>query len=206
MLSNVELQKELEAIDPDRRLVVMPLLDRGQIGSASIDLRLGTEFIEVERLANEMIDPFAEDVPKVGTDRSTVIGLGESLILHPGQFVLGCSLEFIRLPSHLAGQVLGRSSWGRLGLVVATAVTVQPGFAGVLTLELENLGTVPIKLYPGLRIAQLSVWRLGEPTSKPYFKKDAKYTAPIGPQSSRLGWEASEVARLRRVGARLAGQ
>ncbi len=89
---------------------------------------------------------------------------------------------------------MGRSSWGRVGLIVATAVTVQPGYGGCLTLEIQNLGSVPIKLYPGLRVAQLMLWKTQAPTKKPY-SKTAKYDAPLGPESSRIGWEKDEVER-----------
>jgi dCTP deaminase len=87
------------------------------------------------------------------------VSLGSSIILHPHKLMLGETLEFVRLPFDVVGYVVGRSSWGREGLVVATAIGVHPGFAGPITLELVNLGEVPICLYPGDLIAQLFLHR-----------------------------------------------
>ena len=184
------------------RLIVEPLLDDEQVGPSSVDLRLGTEFIEERRLAQEAIDPFADwpSSPALRQDR-VVIPFGNHLALHPGQFVLGSSLEFIRLPTYLAGQVLGRSSWGRVGLIVATAVTVQPGFAGCLTLELVNMGTVPIAIYPGLRVAQLMVFKLEGRGD--YQTGVEKYDNPLGPESTKVGWEAKELELIRQVADRM---
>jgi dCTP deaminase len=185
------------------RLVVTPLLDESQIGPASIDLRLGTHFLEVHRLEQGVLDPEADEAAvDVRREEPVVVPLGQHLWLHPGHFVLGSTLEFIRMPNHLVGQVLGRSSWARLGLIVATAVLVQPGWPGVLTLELSNIGDVPLRVFPGERIAQLMVFNLSEETSQPY-DKGAKYVAPIGPEESRLGLEADDRQRLREIGTRL---
>lgn len=142
------------------RLVVTPILDQNtQISdsSAAIDIRLGTKFI-VPKKANvayidigdpTFLEKFAQSVETV------YVPYGEALTLHPGHFVLGNSLEYFRFPPNLSGYVVSRSSWGRLGLVVATAIGIHPGFFGVLSLELSNSGEVPISLYPGLAIAQV---------------------------------------------------
>lgn len=185
-----------------KRLVVTPLLDPGQVGPGSIDLRLGTEFIEPDRRTRGIIDPYAPENLSA-SDRETYVPLGERLVLHPGQFVLGATLEFVRLPANLGAQVLSRSSWGRLGLLVATAVAVQPGFAGCLTLELVNAGNVPISLRPGLRVAQLQVWSSSEPTAMPYATGAENYKAPLGPESARLAWESGELDRIKAIGKRL---
>jgi dCTP deaminase len=204
-LSHQELAEALRMQPLHTRLVVAPLLDEAQVGPASIDLRLGTEFIETHRLRKGLLDPFKESASaQEDREERVLVALGDHLMLHPGQFVLGSTLEFIRMPTHMVGQVLGRSSWARLGLTVATAVVVQPGFGGVLTLELVNMGNVPMKLRPGLRIAQLMVWHLGQPTVKAY-EPAAKYSSPIGPEPSRLGWEGGERERLIRLG-RLLGR
>jgi deoxycytidine triphosphate deaminase len=125
------------------------------------------------------------------------VPLGEGLWLHPHQFVLGTTLEFIRIPLTCAAYVLGRSSWGRLGLLVATAVMIQPGFSGAITLELENVGESPIKLYPGLKIAQLAVHSLPDETQYPYRKK---YLSPTGPQASRLIGKQDEPTKVKKLG------
>jgi len=83
------------------------------------------------------------------------VPFGRRIVIHPHQFMLAASLEYLRLPSDLMAYVIGRSTWGRLGLIVATAIGIQPGFAGTLTLELRNLGETPLALWPGQAIAQL---------------------------------------------------
>lgn len=80
----------------------------------------------------------------------------DRIMLHPNQFILGSTLEYVKLPEDVIAYIIGRSSWGRLGLIIATATLINPGFAGVITLELTNVGEVPISLFPGLRIAQIS--------------------------------------------------
>ncbi|MFZ6003077.1 MAG: dCTP deaminase [Actinomycetota bacterium] len=205
-LSHQALEAALRMQPLEKRLVVAPLLDEEQIGPGTIDLRLGTEFIETHRLRKGVLDPLDDDEPLEGErEERVVVPLGDHLMLHPGQFVLGSTLEFVRMPTHMIGQVLGRSSWARLGLIVATAVVVQPGFGGVLTLELVNMGNVPMKLRPGLRVAQLMVWMLDEPTDKPY-QPSSKYGSPIGPEPSRLGWESGERDRLIKLGRLLSRQ
>ena len=197
MLDNQSLVALLNNPELEHRLVITPLLDRAQVGPASIDLRLGTEYLETPRTERGVADPF---VP--AEDRRFVVPFGENLVIHPGQFLLGSTFEYIRMPSSHAGQVLNRSSWARSGLLVATAVTVQPGFGGTLTLELVNMGSVPLRLHTGSRIAQLVVWTLAQATEHPY-DASPKYDAPLGPQSSRLDREVEEEQRLDAVHRRL---
>lgn len=187
------------------RLLITPLLDPKQIGAGTVDLRLGTEFLEVDRSGQQLLDALDPQTTaqERQRERRTVVALGQGLALHPGQFVLGSTLEFLHLPSDLVGQVLSRSSWGRLGLLVTTAATVQPGYRGVLTLELVNHGDVPIMLRPGSRVAQLQLWQAPEPTSSPY-PRNGRYRVPTGPESSRLEAEADEAARLAGIGRYLA--
>jgi dCTP deaminase len=207
LLLREQLLEAMAAESVGDRLVITPLLDEAQVGSGSIDLRLGTEFIETERRAEAVVDPYDPGQGKLKPpDRIDFVPLGQHLVLHPGQFLLGATLEFIRLPAHLGAQVLSRSSWGRLGLLVATAVVVQPGFAGSLTLELVNTGNVPIRLHPGLRVAQLQVWSAGTPTMQTYATGSEKYRAPLGPESNKLAWESDELDRLRRIGDALLGR
>lgn len=200
-LTDAGIRALLGEEDPDQRLVITPLLDSDrQIGPGSVDLRLGTEFLETPRQASAFIDPFdtAPQQGRLAADLRTYVPLGDPYVLHPGQFALGSTLEFVVLPPHVTGQVLSRSSWGRLGLLVATAVAVQPGFRGSLTLELVNAGTVPIVLRPGLRIAQLQLWSAVEAAANPY-AASGKYRAPLGPESNRLAWEDDERRRLKAI-------
>jgi dCTP deaminase len=184
------------------RLVVMPLLDRSQIGEASLDVRLGTRFHILRRTQESGLDPrtAAQSSVERGQDE-VVAAIGEPLWLHPGQFMLGATLEYFRFPRDLAADVVGRSSWGRLGLLVATAVMVQPGYRGTLTLELVNHGDGPIALYPGSRIAQLAIHPVLEPPETPYA---GKYIGPTGPQVSHLAREREEIEALRRTAQRFA--
>jgi dCTP deaminase len=204
-LIHEDIVRLLDHEDVTKRLVITPLLDRErQIGPGSIDLRLGTEFLEVPRQDNQSIDPFGgEDQGHLGeAERKSYVPLGDKYIIHPGQFVLGATLEFLVMPADLTGQVLSRSSWGRLGLLVATAVAVQPGFKGVLTLELVNTGSIPIVLRPGLRVAQLQLWSARKATELPYGAQ-GKYNAPLGPESNRLAWEDSEREVLHAISNRM---
>jgi dCTP deaminase len=156
VLTTRELLRRLEPTDPDP-LVVAPLLIRDEQvrdGQASIDVRLGLQFRVADTTVEGVVDTL--DADSRSTTRAPIRRwLGEYIVLQPHQFMLGETLEFIRLPRDLMAYVVGRSSWGRHGLVVATAVGVHPGFSGVVTLELRNLGEVPLALYPGDTIAQL---------------------------------------------------
>jgi dCTP deaminase len=190
------------------RLVVAPLLENRQVGPASIDLRLGTDFLFLKRRDMAGLDPsqLRADVGAEMVHELVSVPIGSSLWLHPQQFVLGSTLEFVRMPSGLAGFLLGRSSWARLGLIVETAGLVQPGFAGTLTYELVNTGDSPIRLYPGLRVAQLAVHRLEKPTSHSYRGDEEhppKYVAAIGPGESRLAWEETEISKVLELGEAL---
>ena len=206
ILFHEDLLIEMQREEIEDRLVVTPLLDPAQVGSGTIDLRLGTEFLETSRSTRQIVDPLAPEDSAAnrdfGPEGRVYVPLGDGYVLHPGQFLLGSTLEFIQFPPGIGGQVLGRSSWGRLGLLVATAVVVQPGFQGVLTLELVNTGNIPIMLCPGLRVAQLQIWRATQPTSHPY-SLDGKYTMPLGPQSPKLAWESGERDQLTEISDRM---
>lgn len=200
MLAHESLIEALDTSDEDRQLIIAPLLDRDQVGSSSIDMRLGTEFLQISRTTQGILDPFAEH-----DEQRIVVPFGEGLVIHPGQFLLGSTLEFLCVPTCLGGQVLTRSSWARNGLVVATAVTVHPGFRGSLTLELVNMGTVPLQLRTGTRIAQLVLWELAGAATMQAYPVAGKYRDPIGPESSRLDRERDEHDRIIRVGRALFG-
>jgi dCTP deaminase len=137
------------------RLVITPLFRREQIGPASIDVRMGNEFISTRRGNIESIDEGKLNENAKGRyQHRHFVDLGERFVLHPHELVLASTMEWFRLPTHIAGYVTSRSRWGRRGLIVATAVSVHPGFSGTITLELLNVGEVPIILYPGLCVAQ----------------------------------------------------
>ena len=127
-------------------------------GTASVDLRLGTWIVSLRQSRISKLGVSNEKDNNPGENRLTrqyYVPFGKSFILHPKYFVLGVTLEWMRLPKDVAGYVIGKSSWGRHGLIIATAVGVHPGFAGCLTLELSNVGELPIELKPGMQICQL---------------------------------------------------
>ena len=178
----------------DERLCITPLLSEDQIGPASVDLRLGSKFISLRRPETSGIDPVAD---QTGPAQSTMhVRFGNAMWLQPQQFVLGATLEFVRLPPNLAAFVVGRSSWGRLGLVVATAIMVQPGFAGSLTLELANEGDTPIRLYPGLRVAQLVLLATQGMAEHSYNPLTSTYSFPTGPEYPRAAWRQDELEAI----------
>lgn len=154
-------------------LVMAPrpnLQDLKSKGSASIDLRLGTWFISTRTSRHPVLDVTKEDSQEQPSERSITakqyVPFGRDFVLHPSSFVLAGTLEWIRMPRIFAGYVTGRSSWGRRGLVIETAPGVHPGFSGCLTLELANVGEIPIRLFPGMTICQLFIHRLeGDPSS-----------------------------------------
>jgi dCTP deaminase len=188
----------------DKRLVFTPLLDPKQVGPASVDLRLGTDFFVLRKRRGSGLDPARatyEDAEAL--QERVTIPLGEPFWLHPQQFALGATLEYMRIPPDMGGYVLSRSSWGRVGLLVATAIMVQPGYTGTLTLELVNEGDTPIALYPGLRVAQLALHRLETETGEPYKSDEAKYSSPTGPQVSRLAWDRDEMKRVKALRAQM---
>jgi dCTP deaminase len=147
-------------ISSESSLVIEPL-DKEQLkksSSSAVDLRLGTRFLSTKHGRSTILDIEGTNKDINKQQRlmdSHYIPFGNKFILHPRDFVLGVTLEWIKLPFDLSGYVQGRSSWGRRGLVIATAVGVHSGFSGCLTLELTNLGEVPIAIYPGMTICQL---------------------------------------------------
>ena len=140
--------------------------DSALVQPASVDLRLGDSFRVFHNHRASGID--LRRPPENLTEEVTVPA-DESFVIHPGEFCLGRTLEWVELPDDIVARIEGKSSIGRLGLIVhATAGFCDPGWKGTLTLELNNLTRVPIKLYPGLPIAQLSFMSLDRPALRPY--------------------------------------
>jgi dCTP deaminase len=144
--------------------------DETMVQPASVDLRLGRSFRVFHNHRIGAID--LADPPKNLTEH-VVIDDGGSFVIHPGEFVLGTTQEYVELPDDIVSRIEGKSSLGRLGLIVhATAGFVDPGFEGTLTLEITNLTRVPIILWPGKPIAQLSFMALDQPAQRPYGHPD----------------------------------
>ena len=180
LLSDRDILAEIH----DKRIVVDPY-DEAMVQPSSIDFRLDRYFRVFENHRYPHIDPAADQ-----SDLTRMVEpVGEEpFILHPGEFVLGSTLEVVTLPDDLAARVEGKSSLGRLGLLThATAGFVDPGFSGHVTLELANVATLPIKLYPGMKIGQLCFFRLSSPAEHPYgsAKYGSRYQGQRGPTPSR---------------------
>ncbi len=167
------------------RLVIDPL-DDSQIQPASIDVRLGSTFLAFRRHTSECIDP--RELNEALMEAVTVPD-DQPFILHPGEFVLGTTLERLTLPDDIVARVEGKSSLGRLGLLIhATAGFVDAGWTnGQITLELSNVAPLPIKLWPGMKIGQLSFMRMDAPAERPYGHPalGSKYQGQSGPVASR---------------------
>ena len=180
LLSDRDIRAELAA----GRVALEPF-DEAMIQPSSIDFRLDKFFRVFENHRYPHIDP-AEDQSDL-TRMVEAVG-DEPFILHPGEFVLGSTYEVVSLPDDIAARVEGKSSLGRLGLLThATAGFVDPGFSGHVTLELANVATLPIKLYPGMKIGQLCFFRLSSPAEHPYGseKYGSRYQGQRGPTPSR---------------------
>ncbi|MFB6143047.1 MAG: dCTP deaminase [Halorientalis sp.] len=169
-------------------LVIEPLADPElQVQPASVDLRLGREFLEFQHANIPCIHPNSEQEVAEYVEE-THVGEGDEYVLHPGDFVLGTTVERVEIPADLIAHVEGRSSLGRLAIVVhATAGLADPGYQGQITLELSNLGTAPVALSPGMRISQLTFTELRTPADRPYgADRGSKYQGQSGPQASRI--------------------
>ncbi len=157
------------------------------IHASSMDLHLGTSFKLYEHSQFAILDPRH---PETFAGRTRLINIpeGESFIVQPGEFVLGVTEEIITVPDDLVVRVEGRSSLGRLGIIVhSTAGFVDPGFYGTITLEISNLNRMPVALYPGMRICQLAFEQMSSPAETPYnMKPFSKYQGQMLPEESRL--------------------
>jgi dCTP deaminase len=180
LLSDRDIKAQLDSgrigLDPYEPSMIQP---------SSIDVRLDRFFRLFDNHKYPYIDP-AEDQPDL--TRLVEVEPDQSFILHPGEFVLGSTYEAVTLPDDVAARLEGKSSLGRLGLLThSTAGFVDPGFSGHVTLELSNVATLPIKLWPGMKIGQLCFFQLSSPAEKPYGSAEYKsrYQNQRGPTASR---------------------
>jgi dCTP deaminase len=177
--------RTIRALLAEGRIVIDPL-DEAHIQPASVDVRLGDTFLAFQRHITAEIDPWTTHESLMET---VVVAPGGSFILHPGEFVLGTTLERLTLPDDIVARIEGKSSLGRLGLLIhATAGFVDPGWtSGQITLELSNVAPLPIRLRPGMRIAQFSFIRMDAPAERPYGHPSlgSKYQGQTGPVASK---------------------
>ena len=160
------------------------------LGSCSIDLRLGNSFRVFEHSKFPYIDPYDKSLSKDVT-KLVEVTEKEPFILQPGDFVLATTIESFQLPADLLARLEGRSSLGRLGIVVhSTASIFEPGWKGKVVMELGNMGRMPVALYPGMRICALTFEELSTPVDVPYNKKkNAKYAGQKSPEPSKIAEE-----------------
>lgn len=160
------------------------------IHASSMDLRLGNVFKLYEHSKFAVLDPKRPESFQ-GNMRTITIPDGEAFIVQPGEFVLGVTMESITVPDDLVVRVEGRSSLGRLGIIVhSTAGFVDPGFQGTITLEISNLNRLPVALYPGMRVCQLAFEQMTSPAETPYnLKPNSKYLGQVLPEESRLAMD-----------------
>ena len=180
LLSDRDIKREIDAggvrLDP---------YEPGMVQPSSVDVRLDRYFRVFENHRYPHIDPSVE---QADLTRLVEPEGDEPFILHPGEFVLASTYEVVTLPEDVAGRLEGKSSLGRLGLLThSTAGWIDPGFSGHVTLELSNLATLPIKLWPGMKIGQLCMFRLTSPAEHPYGSEryGSRYQGQRGPTPSR---------------------
>lgn len=177
-------EKIIEYMNKDdikERLIITPLFNLDELlDPTSINLRLGNEFIVMKRESFPLLDIRDQDKLASRIERyqeNIRVNYREKFVLHPHQLIIGSTLEYVSLPHKLMCYVVGKSTWGRMGLIIATATKVDPGFKGCITLEMINQGEVPVVLYPGIPIAQLVFHEtVGEAEYK------GKYNCATGPQ------------------------
>lgn len=180
LLSDRDIKSEIAA----ERIRLEPL-DLSMVQPSSVDVRIDRYFRLFDNHKYPVIDP-SEDQPDL--TRMIEVDPTEGFILHPGEFVLGSTFEQITLPDDVAARLEGKSSLGRLGLLThSTAGFIDPGFSGHVTLELSNVATLPIRLWPGMKIGQLCFFRLSSAAEKPYGSSEygSRYLGQRGPTASR---------------------
>lgn len=183
LLSDRDIRAELDtgrvSLDPYQPEMIQP---------SSVDVRLDRFFRLFDNHRYAMIDPATE---QPDLTRLVEVSPEQSFVLHPGEFVLGATYEQVTLPADVAARLEGKSSLGRLGLLThSTAGFIDPGFSGHVTLELSNVATLPITLWPGMKIGQLCFFRLSSPAEQPYGSgaTGSRYQGQRGPTASR-SWQ-----------------
>ena len=189
VLSDVDIRRYID----QGKIRISPDLPPDQFGSCSVDFRLGSEFNVFEHSRY----PYIDLKSKTGLDglmRTVQVEPGEPFVLQPRDFVLAITEEHLELADDVLGRLEGRSSLGRIGIIVhGTAGLFDPGWSGKATLELSNLSRMPVALYPGMRICSFTFEQLSTPSAMPYRKKPGnKYAGQTGPIASRLDRELSK--------------
>ncbi len=185
ILSDRDIKEHLKS----GKIVINPLTNpEVQIQPSSVDLRIGREFKGFRIIRKPCIDPMDQSDLDSYME-SFYIDEGEPFIIHPGEFALATTYETIKLPHDLVARVEGRSSMGRLGVTMhVTAGYIDPGFMGKITLEISNIGKMPVALYTGQRVCQIVFETMTSPSERPYGhpERDSKYMGQKSPVSSKI--------------------
>lgn len=170
------------------------------IGASSMDFRLGKYFKVYNHTKHAVLDPMNPDSFKDVTNMVEIDENDAPFIVQPGEFVLGVTLESVKLPDDVVARVEGRSSLGRLGIIVhSTAGFIDAGFEGTITLEITNINRMPVALYPGMRVCQLAFETMSSPAEVPYNKKKSqKYQGQLYPEESRIAQDPQFANEARR--------
>ena len=189
VLSDVDIRRYME----QGKIRILPELPARQFGSCSVDFRLGSEFSVFDHSRHPYID-LRETGAIQDIMRTVHVKAGEPFILQPREFALAITEEALELDDDVLGRLEGRSSLGRIGIIVhGTAGLFDPGWRGKATLELSNLGHMPVALYPGMRICSFTFEQLSSPVSVPYYKKAGnKYAGQTSPFASKLTAEVRQ--------------
>ncbi len=185
ILSDADIKKYLD----NGKITINPLEDPEiQIQPSSVDLRIGREFKGFRIIRKPCIDPMDKSDLESYME-SFYLDEGEPFIIHPGEFALATTYETVKLPSDLVARVEGRSSMGRLGITMhVTAGYIDPGFHGKITLEISNIGKMPVALYTGQRVCQIVFETMTSPSERPYGHpdRDSKYMGQERPITSKI--------------------
>ncbi|MBU5689568.1 MAG: dCTP deaminase [Candidatus Aenigmatarchaeota archaeon] len=180
ILSDKDIIKALN----EKRIKIEPLDIKEQVKSVCVDLKLGNEFKLFKINHKSHIDPSSDNIGNI--TESVYVKDGEYFIIHPNEFVLGVTKESIELPKDIAARIDGRSSLARMGIIVhSTAGRVDPGFSGKLTLEISNIGRLPVYIYPGMRFCSLVFELISSQVEKDY-KKIGKYSGFTSPMETKI--------------------
>jgi dCTP deaminase len=200
ILSDKDIKEHLKS----GKIVINPLTNpKVQIQPSSVDLRIGREFKGFRIIRKPCIDPMDQSDLESYME-SFYIDEGEPFIIHPGEFALATTYETIKLPNDLVARVEGRSSMGRLGVTMhVTAGYIDPGFHGKITLEISNIGKMPVALYTGQRVCQIVFETMTSPSEKPYGHpdRDSKYMGQKSPVTSKIkhDYEIKNINKTRMV-------
>jgi dCTP deaminase len=189
VLSDIDIRRYLQ----EGKIRITPELPKEQFGSCSVDFRLGAEFSVFEHSRHAFID-VREKGAIQDLMRTVLVKPSEPFILQPREFALAITEETLELDDDVLGRLEGRSSLGRIGIIVhGTAGLFDPGWRGKATLELSNLGIMPVALYPGMRICSFTFEQLSSQVAVPYYKKAGnKYSGQTSPLASKLTSESDK--------------